>query len=176
MTKTFLTSDTHFGHKNMTNFLRDDGTKLRPYFDSDEMDEALIRNWNRVVSPDDKVYHLGDVAIPRSGLKCLARLNGRKVLIRGNHDIFKLSDYSKYFADIRGCHYLDKYILSHIPVHESAVIRYKGNIHGHTHYRKVLGPDGEPDPRYFCVCVEHTDYAPIEWTVVKKILDKSLMR
>lgn len=174
MTKTFLTSDTHFGHRNMANFLRDDGTKLRPYLDSDEMDEALIHNWNRVVSPQDKVYHLGDVAIPRSGLKCLARLNGRKILIKGNHDIFKLSDYAQYFYDIRGSHYLDKYILTHIPIHESQLIRYKGNIHGHTHYRKVLQANGNPDPRYYCVCVEHTNYAPIEWNIVRNYMASTI--
>lgn len=168
MSKTFLISDTHFGHTNVCKFTRDDGSKLRPWDDVYEMDEQLIDNWNSVVSPDDKVYHLGDVAIPRRGLHCLEKLNGRKVLIRGNHDIFKLTDYTKYFADVRGCHYLDQYILTHIPVHECNLSRYKGNIHGHLHYRSVLKTDQTPDPRYFCVCVEHTNYRPIDWEYVRE--------
>jgi calcineurin-like phosphoesterase family protein len=140
---------------------------LRPWDDVLEMDQAFIENWNRVVSDNDKVYHLGDVAIPRRGLKCLEQLKGRKVLIRGNHDIFKLSDYTNYFNDIRGCHYLDGYILSHIPVHPCNLDRYKGNIHGHLHYRSVLKEDGSKDLRYFCVCVEHIDYTPVDFELVR---------
>ena len=169
MTKTFLISDTHFGHTNVCKFTRDDGSKLRPWDDVDKMDEELIQNWNDVVKPCDKVYHLGDVAIPRRGLKCLESLNGRKILIRGNHDIFRLSDYSKYFDDIRGCHYLDGNILTHIPVHEDNLKRYKVNIHGHLHYRRIE-KDGEIDPRYFCVCVEHTNYKPIDWEYVRDLI------
>ena len=94
--------------------MRDDGTPLRPWDDVFEMEEELISRWNRVVGPSDKVYHLGDVAIPRRGLQVLERLNGDKVLIRGNHDIFKMSDYTTHFRDIRGCHYLDRCILTHV--------------------------------------------------------------
>lgn len=168
MTETFLIADTHFGHHGVCKFLRDDGSKLRPWDDVSEMDQALIDNWNSVVRPTDKVYHLGDVAIPRRGLKCLEQLNGNKVLIRGNHDIFKLSDYTKYFRDIRGCHYLDKYILTHIPVHPCNLSRYSGNIHGHLHFRNVTNDDGSIDLRYQCVCVEHIDYTPVSWEVIRK--------
>ena len=171
MSEAFLVSDTHFGHGNICRFKRDDGTDLRPWDDVFEMEEALVERWNSAVSPSDKVYHLGDVAIPRRGLKVLERLNGRKILIRGNHDIFKLSDYTEYFADVRGCHYLEHCILTHIPVHPVNLTRYKANIHGHLHYRVV--PDertGLPDLRYYNVCVEHIDYTPISWNVVRKQL------
>ena len=53
----FLTSDTHFGHWGVCKFLRSDGTKLRPWNTPEEMDEALVANWNAVVKPTDKVYH-----------------------------------------------------------------------------------------------------------------------
>lgn len=171
MAETFLISDTHFGHGNICRFKRDDGTDLRPWDDVFEMEEALIERWNDAVRPSDKVYHLGDVAIPRRGLKVLERLNGNKVLIRGNHDIFKLSDYTDYFRDVRGCHYLDRCILTHIPVHPVNLTRYAANIHGHLHYRTV--PDektGLPDLRYYNVCVEHIDYTPISWNLVRKQL------
>ena len=167
VTRTFLISDTHFGHANMCKFTRDDGSKLRPWDDVSQMDEQLIENWNAVVAPSDKVYHLGDVAIPRRGLQCLSKLNGRKILVHGNHDIFGMKDYSEHFKEIRGSHYLDQYILTHIPIHECGLNRYKGNIHGHLHYRQVLTGDGQPDLRYKCVCVEHINYTPIDFEEIR---------
>ena len=171
MVETFLISDLHFGHANICKFLRDDSTPLRPWDDVDEMDRDLIANWNSVVTPKDKVYVLGDVAIPRRGLKRLEALYGTKVLIRGNHDIFKMSDYVSYFKDIRGCHYLDKAILTHIPVHPVNLTRYSANIHGHLHFRTVPREGSEmPDLRYFNVCVENINYTPISWDVVRQRL------
>lgn len=164
MANRFLISDTHFGHTKMCDFKRDDGSPLRPWATVSEMDEALIENWNKVVKPGDKVYHLGDVAIPRSGLKCLSRLNGSKILIRGNHDIFKIRDYLQYFKDIRGTAVIERYALSHVPVHEKCIERWKANIHGHLHYKRMLNDDGSIDKRYLSVCVETIDYRPIEWS------------
>jgi len=82
MPSVFLVSDTHFGHTGVCRFTRDDGTKLRPWDDPDEMDEAMVKAWNERVKPLDKVYHLGDVVINRKALNILHRLNGDKVLIR----------------------------------------------------------------------------------------------
>lgn len=173
---TFLVADTHFGHKGVTQFLNDDGTKLRPWDNVEEMDEALISNWNKVVSPKDKVYHLGDVVINRRALSTLWRLNGEKVLIKGNHDCFRLDEYTSFFKDIRGTHKLDDFILSHIPIHPDSLARWcGGNIHGHLHNGKVMiknvtGKDVRPDPRYFCASVEQIDYTPIPFETVKKIM------
>lgn len=160
--KTFLISDTHFGHKGVTQFLREDGTKLRPWDSVEEMDEALIANWNKVVSPNDKVYHLGDVVINRKALKTLWRLNGTKVLIKGNHDLFKLDEYTPFFKDIRAYHVLDKFLLAHIPVHPDSLERWKGQIHGHLHANKV------DDPRYFNVSVENINYTPIDFEAIRE--------
>jgi calcineurin-like phosphoesterase family protein len=182
MPSVFLTSDTHFGHAGVCRFLREDGTKLRPWDDPSEMDEEMVRRWNDRVRPTDKVYHLGDVVINRKALNILHRLNGDKVLIRGNHDIFKLADYTEHFRDIRGYHVMNGMILSHIPVHESSLGRFGVNIHGHLHatrVKKARGVDAktgavlygkEIDPRYHCVCVEQTDYTPILFEdVIKRI-------
>lgn len=160
MPNSFFISDTHFGHTGVCKFLRDDGTKLRPWDDPDEMDQAMIENWNKTVRPNDKVYHLGDVVINRKSLKTLALLNGDKVLIKGNHDIFKLSEYTEFFRDIRGYHVLNGMILSHIPIHEESIARFGVNIHGHLHYNRVK-KDGNIDPRYFNVSVEQINYTPI---------------
>jgi len=87
MPATFLTSDTHFGHAGVCRFLRNDGvTKLRPWDSPEEMDEEMVKRWNERVRPNDKVYHLGDVVINRRALDIMSRLNGDKVLIRGNHE------------------------------------------------------------------------------------------
>jgi calcineurin-like phosphoesterase family protein len=65
------------------------------------MDEEMIRRWNERVRPCDKVYHLGDVVIPRKSLPILERLNGHKILIRGNHDQHcSLKDLTQYFEDV----------------------------------------------------------------------------
>lgn len=174
MPATFLISDTHFGHAGVCRFMRNDGvTKLRPWDNPEEMDEFMIKAWNERVRPNDKVYHLGDVVINRRAMSTLARLNGDKVLIRGNHDIFKLEDYTKYFRDIRGYHVMSGMILSHIPVHEESLGRFGVNVHGHLHANRVMrraestaefmerGVRSWIDPRYHCVCVEQTDFAPI---------------
>jgi calcineurin-like phosphoesterase family protein len=167
----FLIADTHFGHRNIINFTRDDGSSLRPFSDTEKMDEALIDGWNKIISAKDKVYHLGDVAIPRSGLQCLDRLNGKKVLIKGNHDRFKAQEYLAplRFTDIKGSHELNDFILTHIPIHPNNFLyRIKGNIHGHLHYRRVMNTSSDIDERYQCVCVEHTNYVPISFDDVLK--------
>ena len=161
MPATWLISDTHFGHdKTCTVFKRDDGSPLRPFKDAEEMDEEMVKRWNERVKKNDKVYHLGDVVIARKSLAILERLNGDKVLIKGNHDIFKLNDYTKHFRDIRGYHVMSGLIFSHVPVHADSIERFGCNVHGHLHHRRVL-IDGKIDSRYFNVSVECVDFAPI---------------
>ena len=174
MPATWLVSDTHFGHAGVCRFMVPDGfTKLRPWDDPEEMDEFMVKAWNERVRPQDKVYHLGDVVINRRCLPTLARLNGDKVLIRGNHDIFRDDEYRRYFRELRAYHVLNGMILSHIPLHSDSLGRFGVNIHGHLHahrVKKAVDIDFETgtvlygdeiDPRYHCVCVEQTDFAPI---------------
>ena len=174
MPAVFLVSDTHFGHAGVCRFMRNDGvTKLRPWDDPAEMDEAMVKAWNETVRPNDKVYHLGDVVINRKALRTLSRLNGDKVLIKGNHDIFKPEEYAEYFRDVRAYHVMNGMILSHIPVHPEALYRFGTNIHGHTHSNRVMTEvwgEYKIDPRYHCVCVEQTDFRPILFEdVIKRI-------
>ena len=158
-----MCADHHFGHANILNFTDKDGNKIRgSRFNSiEEHDQALIALHNERVKPEDRVYMLGDVAINRRYLWLIGQLTGRLVLVKGNHDIFKLEDYIKYFDDIRA--YVvqltqdrNKVILSHIPVHPDSLGRFGTNIHGHYHQNKL------DDPRYKCVSLEHTDYKPIQ--------------
>ncbi len=184
MPAVFLVSDTHFGHAGVCRFLREDGTKLRPWDNPEEMDEFMVRAWNERVGPNDKVYHLGDVVINRRALATLGRLNGDKVLIRGNHDIFRDTEYGQYFRELRAYHVMNGMILSHIPVHEASLGRFGVNIHGHLHYQRVKKARGvdartgevlysdKIDTRYHCVCVEQTpDFAPILFEDVLKRIE-----
>lgn len=183
MPSVFLYSDPHFGHSGVCRFTHDDGvTKIRPWSNPDEMDEDMIKLYNDRVKPNDKVYFLGDCVINRRALKTLHRLNGDKVLIKGNHDIFRLEEYTEFFRDVRAYHVMNGMILSHVPVHPSQLYRFGTNIHGHLHtnrVKKIVGVDvktgefkysNENDPRYHCVCVEQTGFAPILFEdVVKRI-------
>lgn len=171
MPSVFLVSDTHFGHNGVCHFTQNDGiTKLRPWDNADDMDEAMVKSWNETVKPNDKVYHLGDVVMKRKSLSIMHRLNGDKVLIRGNHDIFKDADYYEHFRELRAYHVMNGMILSHIPIHPESLGRFGVNIHGHTHSNRVLLPNKEIDLRYHCVCVEQTDFRPILFEdVLKKI-------
>lgn len=148
--KAFVIADLHFGHKLMET--------VRPWKTIQEHDEALIDNWNSVVDPIDRVYVLGDLCMNRKSIAIVGKCNGRKVLVKGNHDGFKLKDYTPYFDDIRA--YVIKpahgLIMSHIPIHPASLERWKLNVHGHTHSYSI------DDPRYRCVSVEQTDYKPMD--------------
>ena len=177
MPSVFLTSDTHFGHAGVCKFLRDDGvTKLRPWDNPEDMDEEMVKRWNETVRPNDKVYHLGDVVINRKALSIMHRLNGDKVLIRGNHDIFRDDEYRIHFRELRAYHVMNGMILSHIPIHSDSLGRFGTNIHGHLHANRVKvevwGVD-VIDTRYHCVCVEQTDFRPILFEdVIKRISEE----
>lgn len=130
MSNTWFISDTHFGHANILTFKDNEGKPIRPFISVEDMDETMVENWNSLIKPKDRVYHLGDVVMNRRCLAILERLNGRKVLIKGNHDIFKLKDYTPYFEDIRAYKIYPKQgmICSHIPVHTSQLEnRFKWN-------------------------------------------------
>jgi len=187
MPSVFLVSDTHFGHAGVCKFTHGDtDVKIRPWTDPDEMDEAMVKMWNETVKPTDKVYHLGDVVINRKALKIMHRLNGDKVLIRGNHDIFRDDEYREHFRELRAYHVMNGMILSHIPLHEASMGRFGVNIHGHLHTNRVmkargidsktgatLYSDTEIDTRYHCVCVEQTDFRPILFEdVIQRIKDE----
>jgi calcineurin-like phosphoesterase family protein len=79
----FVTSDQHFGHARIIELTG------RPFADVEEMNRALVENWNSVVGPEDTVLHLGDLALGHRDdtIPITAQLNGRKLLIPGNHDI-----------------------------------------------------------------------------------------
>lgn len=167
----FFTADMHFGHENMISFVDYNGQKIRPFNTCQECDELMIENWNSVVRPQDKIYVLGDICFNKNlGDKIMPRLNGKKCLIRGNHDNFKLSWYALWFYDVRGCHNLENYLLTHIPVHLDSKARFKMNIHGHLHRNIVYKNENEikvPDVWYRNVCMDYNNYKPVSFEQIQ---------
>ena len=180
----FVISDHHLGHTNSwEKFTLSDGSPLRPFTSTEEMNETMIERHNAKVKDQDTVYFLGDVVINKKYLELVKRMNGRKILVRGNHDIFKDEDYREVgFQQIHGVRvFVDKFILSHIPLHPDCVSeRFRVNVHGHLHANEVMrtrtnmvhgymtGLVTEPDPQYLCVCVEQTNFTPLHFDEVEE--------
>ena len=132
------------------------GARVRPLWESaDDMDEYMIQKWNDTVRDQDIVYHLGDVYF-RNGAQILPRLRGRKRLILGNHDNGKDQNLHKYFEKIMMWRMFPEFncLLSHVPVHESALFKVEYNLHGHIHQ------NASPTLRHINCCVEVQDYTP----------------
>lgn len=171
MSNIFLCSDHHLGHKAIITFLDAEGKRFRLFDSIEEHDEYIIKQHNSVVSAKDRVYMLGDVTFSKEGLRLVGRMNGRKVLIKGNHDKLKLNDYLPYFDDIRGCHQFDGFFLGHVPIHIDSLGRWGHMIHGHLHTNRVRLPDGSIDERYISVCMEQLDdYIPRSLEDIKKMV------
>ena len=165
MSKTWFISDTHFGHNNIIKFTDKDGNRTRPFDSIEEHDEMIIQNVNKVVRPEDRLYVMGDVAMKRKDIQQVGKLNGRKKLIKGNHDIFKLEDYTPYFDDIVACRVYPEqgFIFTHIPIHPSNLEhRFKFNMHGHLHQNVVNN-----DLRYMNLCLEHTFMQPVDFNEIE---------
>lgn len=181
MSNTWFVGDLHLGHNNIITFKGNDGEKIRPFATIEEHDETLINNINAVVKPEDRLYLMGDIVINRKHLPQLAKINGRKKLIKGNHDIFKLKDYSLYVDDIISYRIYQDHglIFSHIPVHPCQLERrFKYNVHGHLHSNLVFKEDivhhiegmqrsvivdRSRDNRYINICPEHTNWKPVSF-------------
>lgn len=156
MSKVFVVADTHFGHKSIIRWSRQQFKTI------EEHDEAIVEAWNEAVTNRDVVYHLGDVAWSAEGAKNMARLNGkRKYLVAGNHDDPRI--VSRYFDQVMGAVNMGKrgVILTHIPIHPQEFYRWRYNLHGHLHASHVE-IDGRPDRRYICTSLEHIGAAPVE--------------
>lgn len=165
MARTFLISDTHISHKNIIQY------ESRPFTDLYHMEQTIIKNWNNIVSKEDKVFHLGDVCFgnKESVRNFISQLNGKKYLIMGNHDkshsvkwwleagfdwVSRYSIIYKYF-----------YILSHEPIYINSCMPYI-NCHGHIHSNRF-------DSKQFVNCsVECIDYTPIDFEEIKNSCEK----
>lgn len=152
MRNIFVISDTHFGHSNIIKYCK------RPFSSVEEMDECLISNWNKEVSDQDIIYHLGDVYMGPQKSDFFHRLKGRKRLILGNHDNGKDQKLQTMFQKIMVWRMFPEFgvLLSHIPLHPSSLpAKAPINIHGHIHNKQA------PGAQYRNVSVEMINYTPI---------------
>lgn len=186
----YITSDTHFSHARISELAS------RPFRSVTEMDAELIRRWNQTVAPTDVVLHLGDVALGPidQSLPLTAQLNGRKLLVPGNHDRVSPATQSRRAIErfaplyeqagwtilpeiIDGTRCGTRILASHYPYfgdsHEAdrhtshrPVDRGIPLLHGHTHDR-----DNGPVGHQFHVGVDAFGYAPIPFTLVDAWLD-----
>jgi calcineurin-like phosphoesterase family protein len=150
----FFTADTHFGDHRTINLHR------RPFAGTAAMDDALVDGWNATVGPDDEVWHLGDVARRLADVaSLLARLNGRKHLLRGNNDPAgtgqaegwaSVGDYAELVVgDVR-------LVLCHYPFRSwNGQHRRSINLHGHSHGKL------KPLPRQHDVGVDARGFRPV---------------
>lgn len=139
--KTFVISDTHFGHANIMNYVP---SRQLWATDVDDMDKKLICAWNAIVQPDDTIIHLGDFALVQAARMAgyVNQLNGHKILVKGNHDRvtngkLKALGFEVYgFLAFRS---LEKNIFAtHAPATLSHIVSSKNHsfdfmLHGHTH-------------------------------------------
>jgi calcineurin-like phosphoesterase family protein len=170
--RVWFTSDLHFGHSRVL------GYSKRPFATVEEMDEALIANWNALVRPGDRVYVLGDVSLTRgaqgaertAGL--VGRLVGQKYLIRGNHDEGNNARvYPQHFVTVRDLDYIkvgsQKIALCHF-----ALLTWRGMhqgswmLHGHSH--GSLQPD--PTKRRADVGVDCWDFRPVSFEQIAEVM------
>jgi calcineurin-like phosphoesterase family protein len=153
----FVISDTHFHHENIYKFTDDSGLRVRKEFENaQEGDREMVLRWNSVVTPDDHVWHLGDVTMGNN-LSLIPHLNGHKRLILGNHDRCDVRKYREVgFQKVQSYRFCDRWaILSHIPLHPNSLYGGRINIHGHTH---ATPPYSE---QYRNVSVERINYTPV---------------
>ena len=134
----YFTSDLHLGHKNVIRLCS------RPFSSVEEMDAALIENWNRKVRQNDTVYILGDLMFrnEKPPEEYLRQLKGKKHLITGNHDRAwtKKCDLSRFFESVSNLNFISdgkrQLTLCHFPMmswpHMPRSYMVFGHIHGNT--------------------------------------------
>lgn len=161
MAKVFFVADPHFGDERILRY------ENRPFQNTEEMDVKMIDNWNGIVEQTDSVYVLGDFGADGYEAELLAKLNGHKFLIKGNHDLKCNEAYRKAgFDEVYDYPIiLDGFwILSHDALYVNANMPY-ANIFGHVHNSPIIK---DYSKQHFCVSVERIGYAPIDFETVKR--------
>lgn len=178
----YFIADTHFCHSGS---LKWTDCKYKRKFNSiEEANEVMISNWNSVVKDIDEVYFLGDFAYKCSKNKAESifwRLNGKKHLIKGNHDYkiaAKFENCWESISDIKQIDYINplngckkEIILCHYPM-ISWKHKEKGSIHLHGHTHGSIQDLNEKTNRYD-VGVEVSNYTPISIEQIIKYHEKT---
>lgn len=165
---TWLIADTHFGHKNIIQYCS------RPFTDVNHMEDTIIQNWNRVVTNEDIVFHLGDFGlyVPEILPSIYKRLNGfKKFLIKGNHDksvtrLYKMGWDAILRETTLKSSSGHKVLLRHKPLDTKIPEHIHYVIHGHVHDKECIIPN------HLNVSVEAINYIPITLDYAIKLLLK----
>lgn len=164
MARIFLIADTHLGDDIIIKL------ENRPFKNSKEQTDSIVEKWNSVVNEDDIVYVVGDflhIGCDSYHMEQAKKLNGKKYLIRGNHDTetdeFYISECG--FAKVYDHPIIvdDFWIFSHEPMYINKYFPY-ANIFGHVHDNPSYATFSS---RHYCICVERTGYTPITFDAVK---------
>jgi calcineurin-like phosphoesterase family protein len=137
--KTFITSDLHFGHANIMKFC----PKTRPFAGVQDMNASMMLAWNELIGQEDLVYVLGDLTFMPSveSANLISNLNGRKILVEGNHDQKNLREpkFRDCFEEIHKYHEIThnghKVVMFHYPICEwnrmhHGSVHFYGHLHG----------------------------------------------
>lgn len=173
----FFTSDLHFNHFNIIKFCG------RPCTNIEEMHEMLIKRWNEKVPKDGVTYILGDVSWKGADeTKCLLdQLNGKKILIIGNHDYTSVIDqcfdeaYDMLFLQVTDTEtgYVTSIHMSHYPLIEWDKMRY-GSIHLHGHCHGTMDITDKHNSKRMDVGVDSNNWTPLSFNDVKTILNNKI--
>lgn len=171
----YVISDTHFHHSNIIKYCN------RPFKDINEMNETIINNWNSIVKKDDTIYHLGDFCLSNDDeiKNIFNKLNGNKILIRGNHDRKPVKFYENVgfkvltHAPIILGEY--KIMLSHVPLPDAKIKEGYINLHGHIHNKKISDdyPKNYTENKHVNLSVDVTNYKPVSLDKINKIRGKN---
>ena len=133
----YYTSDLHIGHENIIRLCK------RPYSNAREMGVDIIKKWNNKVTPNDTVYILGDMFFKYEDIEVvntiLKQLNGKKILIKGNHDNFlNQIKWQDYFSAVKDTMKIKDngrdVVLMHYPIEEwDGFFRGSYHLYGHVH-------------------------------------------
>ena len=167
----YFISDTHFHHSNIIKYCN------RPFKDINEMHETIISNWNSIITKDDIVYHLGDFCLSNDDeIKSIFnRLNGNKILIRGNHARKSVKFYENIGFEVltHAPIVLDEYksMLSHVPLPDVKIKDGNINLHGHIHNKKISDdyPKNYSENRHINLSVDSTDFKPVSLGEINKL-------
>lgn len=173
----WVTSDSHFNHENVIKYC----SKSRPFETVKEMNETLIERWNSCVKSEDTVIHCGDFFMGQVKEidEILQRLNGKIILVRGNHDTqSRIEKYKEYGIEIKDIHYLKYkkklFLCTHYPmiVINGDRDRYIFNIHGHTHQFSFLSEY----PKCIHVGVDSNNLTPINLDYIWRLSEDEQVR
>lgn len=179
--KVWFTADTHFGHKNIIRYCQ------RPFVDVEEMNRALIENWNSVVSPDDLVFHLGDFSVGGAAewTSLLNKLNGEIFLILGNHDMNNVDQgFMRRFKRVSMQMLISigkqRIYLNHYPILcYGGAYRNTWQLFGHVHTNQQNTGLDSPRlkqlfPTQYDVGVDNNNYHPVSFEKVSEIIQQQI--